>query len=250
MIKLRQLEDVKRDREFRKNNKSRSKQAEQPIIESQCKFLYHFFHKLLHPFHTAQKDYFGKSDWFLNNENIKQRLYLSYSAETMLEVLQNKLAIIWEQEGVKSGSMTGTGDLVCWNRHHTLPNFPFYAAEVSSLPYFISDDFKTMCEFDSVSKVMLIVRTKPEPGEDRIVGDLPSEALHIETDSPNIDVIKEAYACVAIRGSHEVITYNSKSCLMTTWPLIKVAKKDTEDESKQKHSLSLMTEDGETFIYG
>ena len=39
--------------------------------------------------------YFEKSDWFLNARNIKQRLYLSVKAEKMLEVIQNRLAIIW-----------------------------------------------------------------------------------------------------------------------------------------------------------
>ena len=66
-------------------------------LKSECKLLYHFFHKLLHPFNTdaTRQKYFEKSDWFLNYENIKQRLYLSVKAEKMLEVLQNRLAIIW-----------------------------------------------------------------------------------------------------------------------------------------------------------
>ena len=88
--------------------------------------------------------YFKKSDWFLNVKNIKQRLYLSVKAEKMLEVIQNRLAIIWYQKG----GIKANGELVCWDVYHTLPNFPFYALEVSSLPYYISDDFETMCEFN------------------------------------------------------------------------------------------------------
>ena len=67
------------------------------MIKSECKLLYHFFHKLLHPFERDEDDphYFKNSDWYLTYENIKQRLYLSCKAVKMLEVIQNRLAIIW-----------------------------------------------------------------------------------------------------------------------------------------------------------
>ena len=99
VIQLRQFEDVKKDTERfqRKNKRGSSAKEEQPLqIASECKLLYHFFHKLLHPFKSDQKHFFEKSDWFLNYDNIKQRLYLSVKAEKMLEVLQNRLAIIWQ----------------------------------------------------------------------------------------------------------------------------------------------------------
>ena len=70
------------------------------IVKSECKLMYHFFHKLLHPFKKNENGakYFKNSDWFLNYENIKQRLYLSQLADKMLEVLQNRLAFIWKQD--------------------------------------------------------------------------------------------------------------------------------------------------------
>ena len=100
----------------------------------------------------------------------------------MLEVLQNRLAIIWQQQ---NGQAKTSGELVSWERYHTLPNFPFYAQEVSSLPYFISDDFSIMCEFNSKEKKMQIVKTKPESskGKDSVVGVLPTESLHLPTES-------------------------------------------------------------------
>ena len=55
------------------------------------------------------------------------------------------------------------GELVTWELYHTLPNFPFYALEVSSLPYFISDDFETMCEFNKEEKRMYIVQFINDP---------------------------------------------------------------------------------------
>lgn len=176
------------------------------------KLLYHFFHRLLHPFAMDGNgaDYFKKSDWFLNYDNIKQRLYLSCKAKKMLEVLQNRLAIIYMQDSPDEEGRQN-GELVCWSQIKTLPNFPFYALEVSSLPYFISDDFEKMCEFDSQKDQMRIVRTIPREGEKVEIGKLPTEALHIDTTSNfEKDKIKNAFACVAIRRSNEVWTYNTK----------------------------------------
>ena len=55
--------------------------------ESECKMLFHFFHKLLHPYKQKKNTDQDKCDWFLSNENIKQRLYLSLGAKKMLEVV-------------------------------------------------------------------------------------------------------------------------------------------------------------------
>ena len=49
--------------------------------------LFHFFHKLLHPYKQKKNTDQDKCDWFLSNENIKQRLYLSLGAKKMLEVV-------------------------------------------------------------------------------------------------------------------------------------------------------------------
>ena len=39
---------------------------------------------------------FQNFDWFLEEDNIKQRLYLSSDANRMLEVIQNRIAIVWQ----------------------------------------------------------------------------------------------------------------------------------------------------------
>ena len=101
MVQLKQFEDVMREKQMKVAKSTRLKKFSPNDgkigVQSECKLLYHFFHKLLHPFKTdaTKQKYFEKSDWFLNYENIKQRLYLSVKAEKMLEVLQNRLAIIW-----------------------------------------------------------------------------------------------------------------------------------------------------------
>ena len=252
VIQLKQLEDVIRDNEHKEaEEKKKSKKSkkdepeEQELIKSECKLLFHFFHKLLHPFERDEDDphYFKNSDWYLTYENIKQRLYLSCNAKKMLEVIQNRLAIIWEQQDEIERT---EGELVCWQHYHSLPNFPFYALEVSSLPYFISDDFEVMCEFNSEQKRMYIVKTKPESDKNgkHIIRDLPVESIHLSEESNfEKDIIKEAFSCVAIRGSNEVVTYNTKSGLLTNWPI-----KWVEDEETNEWKLDLMIDDGETFI--
>ena len=60
---------------------------------------------------------------------------------------------------------------------------------------------------------------------------LPEEALHLSSNTNfEKDMIKQAFASVAIRGSHTVITFNSDSNLMTTWPLKRETDDDNEDD--------------------
>ena len=100
MIRLRQFEDVLYQANKNKDNSVEDKKEEERFlnsIKSECKLLFHFFHKLLYPFkrdaNVLDKD--TESDWFLTHDNIKQRLYLSEDAEKMLEVVQNRLAFLY-----------------------------------------------------------------------------------------------------------------------------------------------------------
>ena len=103
-----------------------------------------------------------------------------------------------------------------------------------------------MCEFNSEQKRMYIVKTKPESDKNgkHIIRDLPVESIHLSEESNfEKDIIKEAFSCVAIRGSNEVVTYNTKSGLLTNWPI-----KEVIDEETKEPKLDLMIDDGETFI--
>jgi len=55
---------------------------------------------------------FDNYDWFLSEHNLKQRLYLSSDANRMLEVIQNRLAIVWNQPD--EGADRIDGQLVSW----------------------------------------------------------------------------------------------------------------------------------------
>jgi len=63
---------------------------------SEIKLKFHFFHKLLSPF-----DMEGASDyvWAIQEDNLKHRIFLSKNGcKQMLELIQNRLAILWERE--------------------------------------------------------------------------------------------------------------------------------------------------------
>jgi len=120
-------------------------------------------------------------DWHLKNADIKQRLYLNESASKMLEVIQDRIAILWEHEPVAGIDIDVT--FISWTKSTLIPKFPFFAAQVSSLPYFISSDFKFMCNFNYQTKRMRVRET--ESG--RTIGSLPREAIHMSSDLDQID---------------------------------------------------------------
>ena len=95
-----------------------------------------------------------------------------------------------------------------------MPNYPFFAQEVSSLPYFITDDFQYYCHFDYDDKKMYIVNSKDQSMK---IGCLPDESISWENHNFEKDIIKEAYACVRMNGKDSVTTYNADSGLMTRW---------------------------------
>ena len=79
---------------------------------------------------------------------------------------------------------------------------------------------------------MRLISTKRESVDQQFkeIDLLPVEALHLSSNTNfEKDMIKQAFASVAIRGSHQVITFNSDSNLMTTWPL----NRETDDDADE-----------------
>ena len=197
--------------------------------------LFHFFHKLLHPYKQKNHTNPNQCDWFLSNDNIKQRLYLSTGAKKMLEVIQNRIANLMERDlhDIYGEEKKDEGQLVRWKLQHTLPNFPFFAFELSSLPYFISDDFEHYCEFDYDKRQMHVVKMYDQYGLGKIVGTLPSEAIATYEHNLEKEMIKEAFACISVQGNNSVISLNKESGLMTKWHIItKEVDKLTEEEKQ------------------
>ncbi len=73
---------------------------------SECSVKYHFFHRLMSRYNILDRDEEGKKkkeqenayDWNCNGENIRQRLYLNDDAKQMIEVIQDRIAILWRHE--------------------------------------------------------------------------------------------------------------------------------------------------------
>lgn len=101
---------------------------------------------------------------------------------------------------------------------------------------------------------MHLVRTVPlEPPagvndplfDPTLIDKIPKEALHFSQGNYDQEAIKEAFACVAIRGSECVVTYNTDSGLKTEWP-IKQRAKNEFGHSYDK--LTLDIDGGESFV--
>lgn len=94
----------------------------------------------------------------------------------MLEVIQDRIAILWEHTPPPADA--SDVNFISWTKSTLIPKFPFLAAQVSSLPYFISSDFKFICDFNYQTKRMRIRET--ESGNR--IGTLPREALYLAHD--------------------------------------------------------------------
>ena len=130
----------------------KSEDSSLEVTGSKVRMIYHFFHKLLDAF--TDKPDFGQFDWFLDNERTMQRLYLSRDANKMCEVIQNKLAVVW-----KKGPECN-GELIEWKKDFRIAKFPFIAAEVCSLPFFLSDDFEFMCDYNYRRRNLRVLKTR------------------------------------------------------------------------------------------
>ena len=173
---------------------------------SSCELVYHFFHKLLNRFEDTEG--FENYDWFLNEHNLKQRLYLSSDANRMLEVIQNKMAIVWNQPN--EGLDREEGALINWQKAYEIEKFPFLAAQVCSIPYFISDDFGYLCMYDYRSRRMRVMNAK----DNGLIAELPEGCLHVAKSHDERKNVRDAYSCVAITGraaDSKIVTYNKAS---------------------------------------
>ena len=154
--------------------------------------------------------------WYLKDD-IKHRMYLSRDAKKMLEVIQNRLAIVWHDPEMDRHDFKEEGlpKLVKWHTEYKIRNFPFLALEVCSLPYFLSGDFKFMCDYDYSKKVMNVVKT--ENGE--LISSLPKSALAVTQNNFEKENVMEAFSSVAVRGNEKIETVNQDTGLKTIWPV-------------------------------
>ena len=205
VLKLRQFEDELRS--LHETDPVAKKKNKKPDGNT-CVLLYHFFARLMDKF-TPIKG-FEDYDWFLDENNLRQRLYISRDANRMLEVIQNRIAIVSQiDDHYKEGS------LITWKKAFDIPKFPFLAAEVSSLPFFISDDFNFLLMYDYRSRRIRLNHAS----DGSMIGQLPLEAVAISESNDERRNTREAYSCVAIEGHDKVITYNNQTGIVTEWPV-------------------------------
>lgn len=210
VLRLRQYEDMKRLSDIRKKSGAAITQTDEwwkknyfwvprEATGSKVEMVYHFFHKLLVKF--QDKPEFEKFDWYLDNIRTRQRLYLSKDAEKMCEVIQNRLAVIWKKPDYSTGK---TGELITWQLDYKISKFPYIASDVCSLPYFLSDDFHFMCDYDYRQRRLRLLTTKTAS----LIRTLPQEALHRSDNADERKNVLAALACVKVVGRDKVCTYN------------------------------------------
>ena len=78
------------------------------------------------------------------------------------------------------------------------------AADVCSLPYFLSDDFSFMCDYDYRQRRLRLLNTRTCS----LIRTLPEEALHKNENADERKNMLSALACVKIVGHSKVCTYN------------------------------------------
>lgn len=81
------------------------------------------------------------------------------------------------------------GQLVDWVKAYDIPKFPFLAAEISSLPYFISDDFSFLVEYDYRGRRLRLNYTS----DGTKIGELPQEAIFMGDSIDERRNAREAY---------------------------------------------------------
>ena len=97
------------------------------------------------------------------------------------------------------------GELIEWENPYKISNFPYLAAEVCSLPYFLSDDFQFMCDYDKGEQRVKLMLTKDS---EQHICYLPKEALYKSESADERLHTLEALSCVMIEGSEKLCTYN------------------------------------------
>ena len=122
------------------------------------------------------------------------------------------------------------GELISWKYLYKIKNFPYLAAEVCSLPYFLSDDFRFMCDYDKGAQKVKLMRTR----DSELIGYLPKEALYRSESTDERMNTLEALSCVMIEGSEQVCTYNQQSGLYTEWPVKYGIAKNSEGTSQEE----------------
>ena len=113
---------------------------------------FHFFHKLFANF-KANEVYINEMEWTFD-KNAKQRLFLSRNTNRFLEVVNERLGILYERD-----PDLGPGQLAQWHFQAKIPNFPYLALTVSSFPTMLSPNFEHMFDYNYESKCLRVVQT-------------------------------------------------------------------------------------------
>ena len=132
----------------------------------QCTLHFHFFHKLF----ANNKDFHLKQLEWTFDKNAKQRLYLSQDTFSMLEVINERLGVLYNRER----SMEA-GQLALWDYKTKIPNFPYLALTVSSFPTMLSPNFEHMFDYNYEDKCLRVVQTETQ----KVLLEVPRDVISL-----------------------------------------------------------------------
>ena len=124
------------------------------------------------------------------------------------------------------------------------------ATEVSSLPYFISDDFSYLIEYDYRGKRLRLNHAS----DGSLIGELPREAISVSDTLDERRNARNAYTQVSIHSHTRVITYNKELNIRSVWPVERCKKQrpnimDLDYISHDEFDHKLVLKDARCFVY-
>lgn len=153
----------------------------------------------------------------------------------MLEVIQDRLAFLWNDDRGNGDEKFIEGSLVKYKKPIMMPNFPFLACKLSSSPYFMDPQYDKMLDFDYENKCMRLI----ECDGGKVLANLPKEAIYIPQNVEESELTKAVFCNVQFIDNNKFQTYNFKTGFRTRYNVVYKDKENENDElEEQKYELS------------
>ena len=120
-------------------------------------------------------------EWIFD-KNAKQRLYLSSDTTRMLEVINERLGILYERDNRNFV----TGQLVQWQFKAMIPNFPYLAFTVTSYPTMFSPNFEHMFDINFDKKCLRVIKTEDQS----VLLEVPKDFISMNEQDDDVDSVR------------------------------------------------------------
>ena len=163
-------------------------------LVNECKVAFHFMHRLIKKKKSANDDDLIDPEWDFGQDSI-QRLYLSRNTKKLMEVINNRFAIIYKRRNVDSSGEVlpteenlqdaglkdplddeDTGQQIKWIVESKITRWPSNLTDSTSVPFLFSENFKYQLDFDAQRKTITVLLTETQ----EVYMELPSDMITTE----------------------------------------------------------------------